>query len=75
MLNAGREVREELQTLQREVVIGGELQQRSRDGLTHLARAVHHSAELSVHHETYVQQLEGNQADMKLVLSVSSLLS
>lgn len=59
MLSAGREVRDELQTLQREVVMCGELQQRSRDTLTHLARAVHHTAELSLHHDAYIQQIEG----------------
>ncbi|XP_075228593.1 tuberous sclerosis 1 protein hamartin isoform X1 [Lycorma delicatula] len=58
MLSAGREVREELQTLQREVVIGGELQQRSRDTLTHLARAVHHTNELSLQQAAYLQQVE-----------------
>lgn len=57
MANAGRELRDELQMLQREITLGGEVQQRYREKITYLLHTSQRSTEANLAHDSYTHQI------------------
>lgn len=62
MANEGRDLRESIQNLQRELLIGGEVQERYRQRVNSLLRHVQQSSAVSLLHESSSQQISGNYA-------------
>ena len=57
MANAGRELRDELHMLQREIALGGEVQQRYRDKINYLLHTSQHSTEVNLAHDSFIHQI------------------
>lgn len=57
MANAGRELRDELQVLQREITLGGEVQQRYREKINYLLHTSQRSTEINLAHDSYTHQI------------------
>lgn len=70
MANEGRDLKDTIQSLQRELLIGGEVQERYRQRVNSLLRHVQQSAQSTLAHQSYTQQISSQFSHIPIILNV-----